>query len=116
MLVPAWASSNTTSNSARATTLGLLAGMQNIAGIISSYSFIGREAPVFRIPETATLLTDFHQVYRTALIVTGSFQGGMILTTSFAWFYYWRINKELDSGKRRYAVGMEENPGFRYVV
>ncbi|OQU97695.1 hypothetical protein CLAIMM_03587 isoform 2 [Cladophialophora immunda] len=48
VLVPAWATSNITSNSARATTLGLLSGLQNIAGIISSYAFRSQDAPVYR--------------------------------------------------------------------
>ncbi|OAL23908.1 hypothetical protein AYO20_10820 [Fonsecaea nubica] len=100
VLVPAWATSNITSNSARATTLGLLVGLQNIAGIISSYAFRSQDAPV----------------YRPALIVSGCFQGGMLLTASFAWFYYRRVNRQLDSGKRTSVRGMEQNPDFRYVL
>ncbi|KAE8442752.1 hypothetical protein EG329_002892 [Mollisiaceae sp. DMI_Dod_QoI] len=46
VLVPAWLSSNTISVSGRATTLGLVAGLQNIAGIISSESFRSQDAPV----------------------------------------------------------------------
>ncbi|KIY00448.1 uncharacterized protein Z520_04133 [Fonsecaea multimorphosa CBS 102226] len=100
VLVPAWATSNMTSNSARATTLGLLAGLQNIAGIISSYAFRSQDAPV----------------YRPALIVSGCFQGGLILAASFAWFYYRRVNQQLDSGKKTSVRGMEQNPEFRYVL
>jgi hypothetical protein len=46
VLVPAWLSSNTTSTSGRATTLGLVSGLQNIAGIISSVAFRSQDAPV----------------------------------------------------------------------
>ncbi|KAF2118737.1 major facilitator superfamily domain-containing protein [Lophiotrema nucula] len=100
VLVPAWTSSNITDNSARATTLGLLAGLQNIAGIISSYAFRSQDAPV----------------YKPALVLSGCCQGGMVLLAGFAWFYYRRINKQLDRGERTSVRGMEQNPDFRYVL
>ncbi|RDW63281.1 MFS general substrate transporter-13 [Coleophoma cylindrospora] len=100
VLIPAWASSNIPSNSARATTLGLLAGMQNIAGIISSEAFRTQDAPV----------------YAPALIISGCFQGAMVLTAAFAFFYYRRINKQLDSGERVSVAGMEQNLNFRYIL
>ncbi|KAJ9144041.1 MFS general substrate transporter [Pleurostoma richardsiae] len=100
VIVPAWTSSNITSNSARATTLGLLSGLQNIAGIMSSYAFRSQDAPV----------------YRPALVISGCFQGGMVLTALFAWFYYRRINRQLDRGEKPHVKGMEQNPNFRYVL
>lgn len=46
VLVPAWLAGNTTSATARATTLGLISGLQNLGGIISSLSFKAKDAPV----------------------------------------------------------------------
>lgn len=46
VLVPAWVSGNSSSASSRATTLGLIAGLQNIGGIISSQSFRVQDGPV----------------------------------------------------------------------
>jgi hypothetical protein len=40
----------------------------------------------------------------------------MMLAAAFAWFYYWRINRQLDSGKKTRVTGMEQNPEFRYVL
>jgi hypothetical protein len=99
VLVPAWASGNTPSPSARATTLGLISGMQNLGGIISSEAFRSEDAPV----------------YAPALITSGVFQGTMILMAAGALLYYRTINRQLDEGKKGTVMGMERNPEFRYV-
>jgi hypothetical protein len=60
MLIPAWLSSNTIPTSGRATTLGLITGLQNIAGIISSKAFHSQDAPVRNVsPNIFTDLTYF---------------------------------------------------------
>lgn len=100
VLIPAWLSSNTTSASGRATTLGLVAGFQNIAGIISSYAFRAQDAPI----------------YAPALIVSGCFQGGMCIAALGAYFYYRNANRKLDSGILSSIKGMEQNPRFKYVL
>ncbi|KUJ16734.1 MFS general substrate transporter [Mollisia scopiformis] len=100
VLVPAWLSSNSISTSGRATTVGLVAGLQNIAGIISSESFRSQDAPI----------------YAPALIISGCFEGAMCVTAAFAYLYYRTINRRLDSGKMQFVRGMEQNPNFRYVL
>jgi hypothetical protein len=85
--------------SARAITLGLISGMQNVAGIISSEAFRSEDAPV----------------YAPALITSGVFQGVMMLITAGALIYYRAVNRQLDGGKKVNVTGMEGQPEFRYV-
>ncbi|KAF7521543.1 hypothetical protein G7054_g12399 [Neopestalotiopsis clavispora] len=82
VLVPAWASGNIASRSARATTLGLISGMQNLGGIISSVVFRAEDAPV----------------YRPALITSGVFQGCVVVLAAAGWIWYRRENQKLDKG------------------
>ncbi|KAI1340514.1 major facilitator superfamily domain-containing protein [Xylariaceae sp. FL0016] len=72
VLVPAWASGNIMSRSERATTLGLISGLQNLGGIISSITFRSEDAPV----------------YRPALITSGVFQGSVVILAAGAWAWY----------------------------
>ncbi|KAH8677854.1 major facilitator superfamily domain-containing protein [Xylariales sp. PMI_506] len=90
VLVPAWASSNIVSRSGRATTLGLISGLQNLGGIISSVVFRSQDAPV----------------YRPALITSGVFQGCVVLLAAAGWIWYWSQNKKSDTKDqaRRYVV------------
>lgn len=74
--------------------------MQNIAGIISSEAFQSEDAPI----------------YSPALLVSGCFDGGMILMALLAYFYYRNLNKKLDSGELTFVKGMESSPKFRYVL
>lgn len=90
VLVPAWASSNIVSQSARATTLGLISGLQNLGGIISSVAFRSEDAPV----------------YRPALVTSGVFQGCVVLLAAAGWVWYWRQNRQLrkNGEKQCYVV------------
>ncbi|KAK6075179.1 vitamin H transporter protein [Seiridium cupressi] len=90
VLVPAWASSNIASRSARATTLGLVSGLQNLGGIISSVVFRSEDAPV----------------YRPALVTSGVFQGCVVLLATTGWLWYWHLNKKQNKSgnKQRYVV------------
>ncbi|CAJ2509987.1 Uu.00g058870.m01.CDS01 [Anthostomella pinea] len=78
VLVPAWASGNTVSRSGRATTLGLIAGLQNLGGIISSVAFRSEDAPV----------------YRPALITSGVFQACVVLLAGAGWAWYRQENRK----------------------
>ncbi|ETS79308.1 hypothetical protein PFICI_09161 [Pestalotiopsis fici W106-1] len=80
VLVPAWVSSNIASRSARATTLGLISGMQNLGGIISSVVFRAEDAPV----------------YRPALVTSGVFQGCVVVLAAAGWIWYWHEIKKLE--------------------
>ncbi|RDW89243.1 MFS general substrate transporter-42 [Coleophoma cylindrospora] len=100
VVVPAWLSSNQISISGRATQLGLVAGMQNIAGIISSEAFRTQDAPV----------------YAPALIVSACFQAFMILAATAAFVYYRSINRKLSRGEIVFVEGRECPPGFRFVL
>lgn len=80
VLVPAWASGNLASRSARAATLGLVAGLQNLGGIVSSVVFRAEDAPV----------------YRPALITSGVFQGCVVILAAAGWIWYARENKRLE--------------------
>lgn len=100
VIVPAWLSSNQVSISGRATQLGLVAGMQNIAGIISSEAFRSQDAPI----------------YAPALIVSACFQAFMILAAAAAFLYYRNINRKLASGKLLFVEGNEDHPEFRFVL
>ena len=88
VLVPAWAASNTPSASARATTLGLISGLQNLGGIISSEAFRTEDTPV----------------YKPALITSGVFQGCVVLLTGGAWLWYRRKNARKGSAEFRYTL------------
>jgi hypothetical protein len=46
VLIPAWVSANSMSASGKAATLGLIAGLENIGGIILSQSFRAQDEPV----------------------------------------------------------------------
>ncbi|KAH8807922.1 major facilitator superfamily domain-containing protein [Xylogone sp. PMI_703] len=100
VIVPAWLSGNQSSLSGRATQLGLVAGLQNIGGIISSEAFRSQDAPV----------------YAPALIVSACFQGFMILSATCAYIYYRRMNRKLDSGEVTFIEGRENHPEFRYIL
>ncbi|KAI0002813.1 major facilitator superfamily domain-containing protein [Xylariaceae sp. FL0662B] len=89
VLVPAWASGNIVSRSGRATTLGLISGLQNLGGIISSLVFRSEDAPV----------------YRPALITSGIFQGCVVILAAGAWVWYRRENRRKGSdGVVRYVL------------
>ncbi|KAI1078462.1 major facilitator superfamily domain-containing protein [Whalleya microplaca] len=90
VLVPAWASGNIVSRSGRATTLGLIAGLQNLGGIVSSLVFRSEDAPV----------------YRPALITSGVFQGCVVVLAASAWVWYRRENRRKgdDDGVVRYVL------------
>ncbi|KAI1502773.1 major facilitator superfamily domain-containing protein [Biscogniauxia marginata] len=90
VLVPAWASGNVVSRSGRATTLGLVSGLQNLGGIISSVTFRSEDAPV----------------YRPALITSGVFQSCVVILAAGACVWYRQENK-----KARRAGNT-----FRYVL
>ncbi|RFU25169.1 hypothetical protein B7463_g11168, partial [Scytalidium lignicola] len=100
VIVPAWLSSNQSSLSGRATQLGLIAGLQNIGGIISSESFRSQDSPV----------------YAPALIVSACFQGFMILSATGAYLYYRQMNRKLDSGEIAFITGREDYPEFRNIM
>jgi len=100
VLIPAWLSNNMVSPSGRATALGLITGLQNVAGIVSSEAFRAQDAPV----------------YAPSLIVSGCFEGAMILAVAVMYFYFRRINWQLDQGKLAFVKGMEGFPEFRYVL
>lgn len=89
VLVPAWVSGNVASRSARATTLGLISGLQNLGGIISSLVFRSKDAPV----------------YRPALITSGVFQGCVVVLAAIGWAWYGYQNRKLEKkGDRGHYV------------
>ncbi|KAI1488134.1 major facilitator superfamily domain-containing protein [Biscogniauxia mediterranea] len=90
VLVPAWISGNVVSRSGRATALGLVSGLQNLGGIISSVSFRSEDAPI----------------YRPALITSGVFQGCVVVLAAGAWLWYRRQNRKLG----------QAGDTFRYVL
>ncbi|KAI5926581.1 major facilitator superfamily domain-containing protein [Camillea tinctor] len=90
VLVPAWVSGNIVSRSGRATVLGLISGLQNLGGIISSLSFRSEDAPV----------------YRPALITSGVFQGCVFVLAAGVWVWYRRQNRILG----------QNGDTFRYVL
>lgn len=80
--------------------MGLATGLQNVAGIVSSEAFRTQDAPV----------------YAPSLIVSGCFEGAMIVAVAIMYIYYRRINRLLDEGKLDFVKGMESSQGFRYAL